>query len=147
MSVAIEERIEIILLCGQIGATNRSVAESFNSSHEGMNISHTTVGRLFTKFKETGSVHDKETSGRPTIADKTRAVIVDKVMQSPKKAVRRFSQDIDICEAEFVMPARKPSAEEYSSLSSAAALFTSLALNAAKSSIPFGRIKRHLKAW
>ena len=36
-----------------------------------------------------------------------------------------------------------PSAEEYSSLSlfSAAALFTSLAMNAAKSSIPFGRIK------
>ena len=42
-----------------------------------------------------------------------------------------------------------PSAEEYSFLSlfSAAALFTSLALNAAKSSIPFGRIKRHPKAW
>ena len=40
-----------------------------------------------------------------------------------------------------------PSAEEYSSLSSAAALFTSLALNAAKSSIPFSRIKRHPKAW
>ena len=32
-------------------------------------------------------------------------------------------------------------------LSSAAALFTSLALNAAKSSVPFGRIKRHHKAW
>ena len=42
-----------------------------------------------------------------------------------------------------------PSAEEYSSLSlsSAAALFTSLSLNAAKSSIPFGRIKRSPKAW
>ena len=42
-----------------------------------------------------------------------------------------------------------PSVEEYSSLSlsSAAALFTSLTLNAAKSSIPFGRIKRHPKAW
>ena len=41
-----------------------------------------------------------------------------------------------------------PSAEEYSSLSlsSAAALFTSLTLNAAKSSIPFGRIKRPPKA-
>ena len=40
-------------------------------------------------------------------------------------------------------------AEEYSSLSlsSAAALFTSLAMNAAKSSIPFGRIKRPPKAW
>ena len=40
-----------------------------------------------------------------------------------------------------------PSTEEYSSLSSAAALFTSLAMNAAKSSIPFGRIKRPPKAW
>ena len=42
-----------------------------------------------------------------------------------------------------------PSAEEYSSLSlsSAAALFTSLALNADKSSIPFGPIKRPPKAW
>ena len=40
-----------------------------------------------------------------------------------------------------------PSAEECSSLSSAAALFTSLTLNAAKSSIPFGRIKRPPKAW
>ena len=42
-----------------------------------------------------------------------------------------------------------PSAEEYSShfLSSAAALFTSLTLNAAKSSIPFSRIKRPPKAW
>ena len=40
-------------------------------------------------------------------------------------------------------------AEEYSSLSLsfAAALFTSLALNAARSSIPFGRIKCPPKAW
>ena len=38
-------------------------------------------------------------------------------------------------------------AKEYSSLSSAAALFSSLALNAAKSSIPFDRIKGHPKAW
>ena len=42
-----------------------------------------------------------------------------------------------------------PSAKKYSflSLSSTAAFFTSLALNAAKSSIPFGCIKRPPKAW
>ena len=42
-----------------------------------------------------------------------------------------------------------PSAEEYSflSLSSVAALFTSLTLNAAKSSVPFGRIKHYTQAW
>ena len=41
------------------------------------------------------------------------------------------------------------SAEEYSFLSlfSDAALFTFLTLNTAKSFIPFGRIKRHPKAW
>ena len=42
-----------------------------------------------------------------------------------------------------------PSAVEYSSLSlsSAAAFFTSLALNVATFSIPFGHIKRYPKAW
>ena len=39
------------------------------------------------------------------------------------------------------------SAEKYLSLSCAAALFTSLALDVAKSSIPFGSIKCHPKAW
>ena len=39
------------------------------------------------------------------------------------------------------------SAQEYSPLSSAAALFTFLTLNAAKSSIVFGLIKCHPKAW
>ena len=37
--------------------------------------------------------------------------------------------------------------ERNTHLSSAATLLTSLALNAAKSSDPFGRIKRHPKAW
>ena len=47
------------------------------------------------------------------------------------------------------MDSHCPFAEEYSFLSlfSAATLFTSLALNAAKPSIPFGRIKRPPKAW
>ena len=47
----------------------------------------------------------------------------------------------------FYFDSHYPSAEEYSSLSSAAALFTFLTLNAAKSSIPFGYSKRHPKAW
>ena len=49
----------------------------------------------------------------------------------------------------FYYDSHCPSAEEYSSLSLsfAAALFTSLTLNAAKSPIPLGRIKRHPKAW
>ena len=49
----------------------------------------------------------------------------------------------------FYFDSHYPSAEEYSSLSlfSAAAFFTSLIPNVASSSIPFGCIKRHPKAW
>ena len=49
----------------------------------------------------------------------------------------------------FFFDTHCPSAEEYSSLSlsCAAAFFTSLTLNAAKPSIPFGRIKRPPKDW
>ena len=46
----------------------------------------------------------------------------------------------------FYFNSHCPPAEEFSSLSSAAALFTSLTLNAVKFSIPFGRIKRQPKA-
>ena len=48
----------------------------------------------------------------------------------------------------FYVDSHCPSAKEYSSLflSSSAALFTSLTLNAAKSSILLGRIKHHSKA-
>ena len=56
-----------------------------------------------------------------------------------------------VCWDDFVsyFDSHCPSAEEYSSLSlsSAAAFFTSLALKATKSSIPFGRYKYHPKAW
>ena len=49
----------------------------------------------------------------------------------------------------FYFDSHCPSAAEYLflSLSSAAALFTSLTLNVANLFIFFGRIKRHSKAW
>ena len=47
----------------------------------------------------------------------------------------------------FYCDSHCPSTKEYSSISSATALFTSLALNAAKFSIPFGRAKRQPQAW
>ena len=93
MSLTIEECIKIILLCGQIGATNRFVTEFFNLSHERVNIA---IQRLLKKFKETGSVHDRKKSVRPTIGDEIRAVIIDKVIQSQKKSVCRSSQEVSI---------------------------------------------------
>ena len=64
-----KHRVELILLSAREGMTHRRVAETFNSTHSDMNVSHTTVGRLLNKFKETGSVHDSPRSGRPTVND------------------------------------------------------------------------------
>ena len=67
---------------------------------------------------------------------------------SPQRASPSFNFRKARCDDfAFYFDSHCPSAEEYSSLFSAAASFISLALNAAKSSIPFGRIKRHSKAW
>ena len=73
---------------------------------------------------------------------------------SPQRAKASFASSFNFQEARWggfasYFHSHCPSAEKYSSLSlsSAAALFTTLTLNAAKSSIPFGRIKRPPKAW
>lgn len=60
MSLTIEQGVEIILLCGREGTTNKSVAETFIVKHEGRNVSHITACHLLVKLKETGSVHEKK---------------------------------------------------------------------------------------
>ena len=96
MPLTTEQRVEIILLPGCDGATNRSVAEQFNRNHPHQNVSHTSVGRLIKKFRETGSVVDKKRSGRPGLSSETRAQVLEKIANSPKKSVRRAAGEIGI---------------------------------------------------
>ncbi|XGW25178.1 hypothetical protein V3C99_006525, partial [Haemonchus contortus] len=62
MPLSIEERIQVILLAGN-GRTHREIADEFCRLHQ-KTISHSTVGNLLAKFKETGSVYDR---GRPCL--------------------------------------------------------------------------------
>ena len=96
MPLTTEQRVEIILLSGRDGATNRSVAEQFNRNHPHENVSHTSVGRLINKFRETGSVVDKKRSGRPGLSAETRAQVLEKIASSPRKSVRRASSEIGV---------------------------------------------------
>ncbi|KAK5982948.1 hypothetical protein GCK32_019740 [Trichostrongylus colubriformis] len=62
MPLSIDERVQLILLSGN-GRTHREIADAFSRLHpERKPISHATVGNLLTKFRETGSVHDR---GKP----------------------------------------------------------------------------------
>lgn len=53
--LTLQEKIEIVLICGE-HTRHRDVADIFNARHPGRNIQQSTVSRLMTKFKATGSV-------------------------------------------------------------------------------------------
>ena len=92
-----EERVELILLCGREGFSNRDVAAEFNLRHpEREPVSHTTVGRLLRKFQATGSVADAPRSGRPRTPEDVVEGVLAKVAASPKKSIRRTSLEVGV---------------------------------------------------
>jgi transposase len=97
MSLTLEERIEIMFLCGREGWSQRRVAEEFNTRHPEKNPeTQSTVSKLVSKFKETGSVADKRRSGRPPVAEEIREGVVAKVHASPRKSIRRTSMELGV---------------------------------------------------
>ena len=84
-------------MSGADGASNRSVAEKFNRIYPVREpISHTTVGRLILKFRQTGSVLDKPRSGLPRVSDEIRIRVIEKVENSSKKSLRRSSIELGV---------------------------------------------------
>ena len=97
MHLTIKKRVELVLMSGADGATNRSVAKKFNRIYPDREpISHTTVGRLILKFRETGSVLDKPKSAYSRVSDETRRRVIEKVESSPMKSIRRSSSELGV---------------------------------------------------
>jgi hypothetical protein len=54
MALTLNDRVEIVLLSGSQGWTQRQVADEFNARHPERNpIAHSAVGKLAKTFKET----------------------------------------------------------------------------------------------
>lgn len=96
MSLSKDQRVEIVLLSGQIGLSHRQIAEQMIAKYPELSIVHATVGKIIRKFRETGSVLDKQRSGRPSVDEDTKTVILAKVVASPKKSLRRTSTELGI---------------------------------------------------
>ena len=97
MHLTIKERVELVLMSGADGATNRSVAKKFNRIYPDREpISHTTIGRLILKFRETGNILDKPKSGYLRVSDETRRRVIEKVESSPMKSIRRSSSELGV---------------------------------------------------
>lgn len=86
--LSLEEKIQIVLLYGKFGNFQEIIRQWKNQfttrpPHEG------TIRNVVNKFKETGSVHDRERSGR------SRSVVTPEVVQNVKKKGRRKQQFVD----------------------------------------------------
>jgi transposase len=94
------ERVELIFLAGKLNCSNRSIAKVFNEAHPNRTpIAQGTVGKIIKRFRETGSVHDRARSGRPRSStdEDSAARVVDCVLNSPKKSIRKLSQETSVC--------------------------------------------------
>jgi hypothetical protein len=70
MALTLDEKVDIVLLSGHQGWTQRQMADEFNARHPKMNqITHGVVGKLVKKLKETGSVVDETRVGRPSVGE------------------------------------------------------------------------------
>jgi hypothetical protein len=64
MTLTLDERVEIVLLSGRQGWTQRQVADEFNARHpERSPITQSAVGKLVKKFKETENRKSVECRG------------------------------------------------------------------------------------
>jgi transposase len=94
--LSIDDKVELIFMCGVPGATNRSVAEAFNRLNPDRSPAHqVTVGRLIKRFKDTGSVADRPRSGRRRSAtsEEMSAAVLAHLRSTPKKSTRKLSQE------------------------------------------------------
>jgi hypothetical protein len=77
MALTLDERVEIVLLSGRQGWTQRQVADEFSARHPERNpITHGAVGELVKKFKETGSVVDEPRVDSPSVGEDIRTAVI-----------------------------------------------------------------------
>jgi hypothetical protein len=77
MALTKDERVEIVILSGRPGWTQRQVVD--DARHPERNpTTRSAVGKLEKKFKETGSVVDKPRVGRPSVGEDNRTGVIAK---------------------------------------------------------------------
>ena len=82
------ERVELVFMSGADESIDL-LLRNLSNFPDREPISHTTVGHLITKFRQTGSVLDKPRSDSPKLSDEIRVRVVEKVENSSKKLLRQ----------------------------------------------------------
>ncbi|CAI9733658.1 Macrophage migration inhibitory factor-like [Octopus vulgaris] len=99
MVLTLQERIFIVENVFRDGGKyTKEVQESFQEEFGAERLPHRNcVSALLHKFKKTGSVQDKPKSGRPkVVTDTVLQNVTNKLQRSPRKSLRRLSQETRI---------------------------------------------------
>ncbi|CAI9721085.1 Macrophage migration inhibitory factor-like [Octopus vulgaris] len=99
MVLTLQERIFIVENVFRDGGKyTKEVQESFQENFGAERLPHRNcVSALLHKFKKTGSVQDKPKSGRPkVVTDTVLQNVTNKLQRSPRKSLRRLSQETRI---------------------------------------------------
>ena len=99
MVLTLQERIFIVEnVLRKGGKYTKEVQELFQKKFGAERLPHRNcVSALLHKFKETGSVQDKPKTGRPkVVTDTVLQNVTNKLQRSPRKSLRRLSQETRI---------------------------------------------------
>lgn len=91
-----KHRIEILMILGygDRRRTQDEVCNLFNNLHPELNISQSTVSKIWRKFQETGSVKDASRTGRPlSLSNVERENVFLSVEENPQISVRQIARD------------------------------------------------------
>jgi hypothetical protein len=99
MVLSVEKRmflVEHVFRCG--GKYTQDVQQRFQAQFPETKVPRRNAVRQLTqKFQETGSVCEATRSGRPSILTNTKLLdISDRLLQSPKKSIRKLSQQAGV---------------------------------------------------
>ena len=91
MRLTMDQKVEIILLCGRDNLSYRQIADIFNERHATVPpLNFSTVGRLLNKFKETGSVHDKKYERG--VPEEDQELVLANAFANPKDSLTKQSK-------------------------------------------------------
>lgn len=98
-TLSTQEKVELVLICGQNYYSCREAAEIFNLRHPGRNVQFSTVAKLLRKFKQTGSVDNKYKIPhvRPVTSneDNLNNVLLT-VTETPRVSIKEISELVEV---------------------------------------------------
>jgi transposase len=99
MVLSVEERTFLVEhVCQCVGEYTQDVQQRFQAQFPETKVPHhNTMQQVIQKFKETGCMCDATRSGRPSILTEKKVLdISDCMFQSPKKSIRKLSQQVGV---------------------------------------------------